>query len=1529
MQDVIKGKSDAVCTNGRPYARYKFNEKIATKVFRFAKDKTQAYLKTANISQYKDEFFLKLQKDYSDTFLDGTKVANSNHKPIITRYPHSIPRNGKTFDVIVINNALSQGTVKYLFQQFNNISFMSGKGKKEKCFVRVSSLTDSPFVMSNGETIYKSCSFNEVDYKLLSIFNNIKRTQEDAVIQARGGEEYKPTLICTDIYTITGHSKNCKFSHHSDYSTMHTSASSNECDRIYSGHENGYLPTQDEMQVVTLILSNSQQSESSRLVYKDKHKTGKLCKENILLGNNTIHIQGPGSQSNGITHQSEMIEGADSVPGTFRIIVTFRSSVPRNSKFFPDRFESHTGNPNAHRSVHWQYKYQHQNVIDKLVRAAQPKSANLRKETFSDDESEPADNRSQNSLTDDNVLNEMSINLASHINKDTYTKISPNEYKKLNIVRPPPVGTFNATVFEVAKDPYFVKLLFRKGYLVRYVTYYNDDNTLSETIASSSYFMERDAIPMVPMPPVTPGVTNDNDRKKHYQFYKPGQHYTTSMVMQMLSLHSTDQQTPFFNPSNTRTPGICTSKPYKNSMENHAMVTQQQLNDIANNKTDKLYTSKCNGVQVVNGSGGEPTRLGEHAPAPNHDNKGDAYVQIPLHQESCGPTTFPRPRCANIGLREQFSVDRRIFLYFWDEWKLFGQDPFTKPLLSLEAINDAKLHNGKSTICRFVDTMYCTSFAQAQDDAFSVYNEYKNFGYDVRKHITFRTNQHIKMVCTPFFTDTDYQLIAEREKSDYQYKTLVFESTTRDGVYFNLPFGNTDDLFLLHEKTDNNENNNDDEGVLQSSTKKQPRVLGSFSRMSLLRMVANQDRLLHKYLYRMDNNTKDYHKEDKQHINNTDSSAADGDDSYSLHNVTESQMSKASQDSVQKEYASNNSHATNNCASDNTNNNASFYKSDSVASKLFDDSTDSESLPTNFTSNKSQGTLKRKCVGNTIDSVKLMASKIDDHCTDNSMDEYTQYDRDNDEGSNSEDSTISKNDGYESDESFEDINNNDADTLDPEIIHTVKEVIINTRTMDPKSVTDFETGLLKDFDSTIGNSMRLCNRSDGRGTTISIDEIVKGAIFVNAAGAYRYLKKGGCLVEKPILGKDTTNGEKKRKTITTAEFSSPLMVESLGVALRVNSHPMSNRSLDAVPLAIRREAKRMGWIPKGKIIGNLVLSKVADRNILGDALFAITALRFTGRVSRFALYSSFKNNTKKEFLPKGDENLETFIQFVKSTTKKNPNKKSIQSMSPWLSRQHVESIPKHIRKSHACYASFLRKMATNKKKIVQTLIQILPTEKNANIESRHAAIQEIKSFLEACCGNTLTGNIEFMTHQIVADLENIFGLLFGEVTAASVQGGHAGLLGYTAIVWRQNGKEKQSFAAILDKIVHRVNDGTLGNKELAIAGFHRDKNGKVRNIVNGLLFSPTDAEHWLCKGWIMVKKTFNHYRNSRYPKPLEPHLHPIRYPRVNLHRSIISDVEIDNVMSNITKNYELETNKGSLRLPHIFKVEGTEGNRST
>jgi hypothetical protein len=57
----------------------------------------------------------------------------------------------------------------------------------------------------------------------------------------------------------------------------------------------------------------------------------------------------------------------------------------------------------------------------------------------------------------------------------------------------------------------------------------------------------------------------------------------------------------------------------------------------------------------------------------------------------------------------------------------------------------------------------------------------------------------------------------------------------------------------------------------------------------------------------------------------------------------------------------------------------------------------------------------------------------------------------------------------------------------------------------------------------------------------------------------------------------------------------------------------------------------------------------------------------------------------------------------------------------------------------------------------------------------------------------------------------------------------------------------------------------------------------------GFRFGYTDAEHFLCKGWVTIKETFHHYRNSKYLNPSEPHLHPLKLPETGKGKSFFAD----------------------------------------
>jgi hypothetical protein len=62
---------------------------------------------------------------------------------------------------------------------------------------------------------------------------------------------------------------------------------------------------------------------------------------------------------------------------------------------------------------------------------------------------------------------------------------------------------------------------------------------------------------------------------------------------------------------------------------------------------------------------------------------------------------------------------------------------------------------------------------------------------------------------------------------------------------------------------------------------------------------------------------------------------------------------------------------------------------------------------------------------------------------------------------------------------------------------------------------------------------------------------------------------------------------------------------------------------------------------------------------------------------------------------------------------------------------------------------------------------------------RRKAVGIFAQFLKSCFPSTVNkGNLRFLSHQILADVESVLGHVFGDVTADSIVAGHAGILGY-------------------------------------------------------------------------------------------------------------------------------------------------------
>jgi hypothetical protein len=394
-----------------------------------------------------------------------------------------------------------------------------------------------------------------------------------------------------------------------------------------------------------------------------------------------------------------------------------------------------------------------------------------------------------------------------------------------------------------------------------------------------------------------------------------------------------------------------------------------------------------------------------------------------------------------------------------------------------------------------------------------------------------------------------------------------------------------------------------------------------------------------------------------------------------------------------------------------------------------------------------------------------------------------------------------------------------------------------------------------------------------KGTKVTLDDVCKANIFVSAAAAFWYKREGNCLVTINTNGRDKI-------------CSAPLDISELGMVLRLNAHPSCNRLLDPIPLAFRKHAKNKEWIPGSGKLKLYSMLLTANRHQLCDGMIGVTILHFTGRVRRFA---DFHLAQEDGFMLPGINmnEINQFLEYMASTMVIKSGRSP--STTEWQSKQHIESIPKNLKKFVA-FSSFVRAVASKLFNFVESLY------KKKLLSSRGLGRQEVMieltSFSKGCIsGGPVKGNLEFLSHQILADIESAFGRVFGEITAESIVAGHAGNLGYVMSNWYKPKNEQQDLPETLKTIVGIVSDpDKFSNIEIMVLGYkRRECDGVVINPATGHPFSCVNSEHFLCKGWIVIKKTFNHYRNSKYPTPLEPHLHPIKMPDTLQGRTYFSD----------------------------------------
>ena len=1445
VSDDRRKNSKAQLSRGRRLVKVGglVTENIAKRVFAWVNDPKGENLPLVDTSLYDEKTVESLTNYFSEHFLDGKRIdllrkeQTISRKTMLPKVEHEICRleGHKKFTVAAIQNVLSPTAVEEIVNLINKETFVQGVGgNKSKAYVRVSSLTGAPFVVSGGKTIYGSVNFTEVDHILKSYFDKLMGVQRSTIEKCTGAD-FKQTVGCNMLHILVGHFKNAKYDYHSDFGCYLCTDPTHDGVRIYSGEGRAYLPLREEQQTYTIVITIGAKEINATLKHRDTGSKKTLT--TLHLGSACAHIQFAHTQEAWLEHGVEKEKGKDIIesPGAVRIVITARCSIPKNHPSYRQQYIKTVGSDDKFDENNWNSDYCYTNVINTIqsIDACNDNVEDNENDAVLLDKTMGRRKKAPLPSTQGNLpgKNDQWIDLCDEETTDRYRKIPNQWFDSLNIQRPPSQGSLKQPLSVCLFDYRLVYVLFRAGYLVEVPVTYKVQKEGNPT-------EWRSLIPRVPRSKKKEDRITMQIQDKDLEFLKPGKICSLDWVAQLLSLEMSERRRQPYNQSANKVRGILCSQAYKNRMD---MVIEQikhivmradvqekgLLPSLAAEDYIPISNPLFGGRQCCYGFGGSPTVQGANAPTPKNDSKDDSGIIFSIGQGLCVPDTKSSDSGSgllddNVAFFRQYYQEGSIFLYFWDEMQLLGGEKALKHLVDPRITTS----DFAKSSCRFVNYMIVEDWTlkgpMLPDE---IVKEYNGFSSRVKKYLSFRENKHNHIMMRPFFSDEDYALMETREKSNFKYKQLQVPQDSNMEVTFATPPGNPHRLYD----------------------------------------ITNENRLTLTDIYRQvaTSGVLDKFWSNKHEFPPTD-----------------------------EELGDNNGERT----------------SATTTNEITDEDTD-------------------------IEREQHMYDEL-------STDSLKQY--------------------------------------NPVLVEAARESLSKgTAGADKKGLE--KTAVIAEFSRALHAAMRkfedeekgtanvdnldLREMTRKRGTSMSIRDTCLCALFVNAAGAYRYKKLGDCLrseappeykkakeredankneTEKNAIPRKTPRKKRKREQEHCSAdknktppgdgekkcYGSPLMIDKLGTALRLNSHPMSNRYLDTVPVALRREALRRGWTTVRNATRQLDINSIADKNVLMEAMYAATLLRFTGRVSRFALFQQWSGNREQVFLPKWGDSTSDFLSFVQKTVMGNSGHGY--AMSQWLSGQHFEAIPRGIRSHYSLFEELVKKMEDGMELLVDSIITLCQQLQNKQVDMRKEIVKVITGHVRGWCSDDSKGNIEFLAQQVVADVEGLFGYVFGEPRAEGIMAGHAGDLGYLMIVWAMDKEETPTLAEILQQIVDGVQKGKYFNDEwLGIGGYERNSDNVVVNKVNGLPFNVTDAEHWLCKAWVIVKKTFNHYRNSMYPVPLEPHYHPIKWPGRKTPLSITNDGKVDGVMQDIIELFHKwtevddlvqEKEENALKLPEILEM---------
>ena len=257
-----------------------------------------------------------------------------------------------------------------------------------------------------------------------------------------------------------------------------------------------------------------------------------------------------------------------------------------------------------------------------------------------------------------------------------------------------------------------------------------------------------------------------------------------------------------------------------------------------------------------------------------------------------------------------------------------------------------------------------------------------------------------------------------------------------------------------------------------------------------------------------------------------------------------------------------------------------------------------------------------------------------------------------------------------------------------------------------------------------------------------IQGLVMAMTMCSVAGAYRYT--GSCF--------ELVKGKK---------FARPLLEDcGLPDLFRIHPMPMPNRALDVVSIGLRAELISDGTYLRCRTSPDcrIKFTKNNTRELVGT-LFKTIILRFTGRLNSFWQYSRVAN--RDSMLP-AISDIKGFLAFVRSTL---GGKGTVKRIPRWISEQHSHSIPKET-KIYTGFEYFISGIAESLGEVADRMLEVTAVE----FTRRKKALILLRDLLLECSQTDENNKLDFMAHQVLSDVEEIFDEPFGKVTPHSVHG---------------------------------------------------------------------------------------------------------------------------------------------------------------